>query len=159
MLYACEVSTGCGVSTFWPRAAPHSRAIVIKAGLRQTAAPQGAAGARRPIVGYPVRSEQQLQVIGRTEVVDEVDGVGARLDRQAEQVARAAGVLVDGDHGHLRALWRGLHHVAVTAIDGEDVTVRRDGQAERALQRAALRHRDAGAAIAMPERGAGDGGD
>src|SRR6185437_8428692 len=121
MLYACEVSTGCGVSTPISQA-PHSRAAAIKPHTTDRRAPGCGWGAAADC-GYPVRSEQQLQVVGRAEVVDEVDGVGAGLDRQAEQVARAAGVLVDGDHGHLRALWRGLHHVAVTAVDGEDVTV------------------------------------
>src|ERR1700730_19025583 len=83
-------------------------------------------------------SEEELEVVVRAEVVDEVDGPRAWLDRETEQVAGAAGVVVDGHHGHLLAEWRGFHHVAVAGVDGEYVAVRRDGQAALAVQSAPL---------------------
>src|SRR5260370_30670658 len=81
---------------------------------------------------------EQLKVVVAAEVVDEVDGVGTGLDRQAEQVAAAAGVAVDGLDRDLRPARGGLHHVPVAAVDGQDVVVGRDGQAARPLQRAVL---------------------
>src|SRR5690349_5725225 len=92
---------------------------------------QGAGSALRLLV-------EQLEVVVGAEVVDEVDGVGAGLDGQAEQVASAAGVIVDGLDRGLPAERGGLDDVPVAAVDGQDVAVGRDGQAEWAVQRAAL---------------------
>src|SRR6478609_652904 len=103
---------------------------------------RGSAAPGSPWIGDPGAGRsnglvEQLEVVVGAEVVDEVDGVGARLDGQAEQVASAAGVVVDGLDGGLAAERGGFHDVPVVPVDGQDVAVGRDGQAERSVQRAA----------------------
>ena len=78
------------------------------------------------------------------------------LDRQAEQVARP--VRYKGLDG-LRPAGGDLDDVPVVRVDGQDVTVRCDDQAERAVQGAARGHGQAGAVVAEAEHRVGDGGD
>src|SRR6185437_12817521 len=85
-----------------------------------SAAPWPRGGARAP--GRLLRLlVEELEVVVGAEVVDEVDGVGAGLDGQAEQVASAAGVVIDGLDGGLPAERGGFHDVPVAAVDGQDV--------------------------------------
>ena len=80
-------------------------------GLLRAAEVQAEHAARAPgRVGRGARHhlllEENLEVVVRAEVVDEVDGLRTRLNREAKQVASAAHVVVDGHHGHAcRQAW------------------------------------------------------
>src|SRR3984885_6270969 len=102
---------------------------------------------------------QQVQGVGG--VVDEVDAVAASRDGEAEQrpgAGRRTGrvQLLDRD---LAAVRLDLHQVAVEGVDGEDVAVRRDGHAQRALEGAVPADRQPGAGAAPAQQRVRYGGD
>src|ERR1041385_6002906 len=76
-------------------------------------------------------SAESVQGIGA--VIDEVDSVAARGDRESEErsetgcVAGAVDTAVEELLGDLRTARRGLHDPAVVPVNGEDVPVRSQG--------------------------------
>jgi len=69
-------------------------------------------------------SEEELEVVVHAEVVDEVDGVGTGLTASPNRfVPPPPELLSTVTTATCAPRCAGLHHVAVTAVDGEDVTV------------------------------------
>ena len=98
------------------------------------------------------------QVEGVVAVVNEVDALAVGTYSQTEKRAgtRAAGI--DGLRCKLHACGRGFYQVAVSAVHGEDVVVRCDGEAQRLVQASACRNGRARTGAGGSEQRIGNGG-
>ena len=92
-------------------------------------------------------------------VVHEVDASSAGSDGQPEERPAADTGVVDQLHVDLRSAARRLDHVPVTRVDGQDVSVRGDGEAERAVEGSARGDGASGTGAPESERRMGDRGD
>src|ERR1700685_4801445 len=86
---------------------------------------------------------KQIELVFR--VVDEIDSTATGNDGEAEQSPRAVGKwrrdrrIERSDRRHCARQGR-LDYIAVTAVDREDIVVRRDCQTKRTIERNALRY-------------------